>query len=113
MTTIIAPIDVEVAAVAIPYRWGYEDGLNGEDAQGSAYFAGCSLTLYNEGYAAGLAKRKANAEAAELAEIEFFEQALVSLRTGKVKPLAVTSDVDPLAAEEWIGNAFSTQPYNW
>ena len=113
MTTIIAPIDVEVAAVTIPYKWGYDDALNGDDMQGSLYFAGCSLCQYNEGYAAGLAKRKGNAIAAELAEIAFFKQALVSLRSGQVKPFAVQSDVDPLAAEEWIGNAFSTAPYNW
>ena len=113
MTTLIAPIDVEVAAVAIPYRWGYEDGVNGEDAQGSLYFAGCSLAQYNEGYAAGLEKRKANAAAAEVPEIEFFEQAIISLRNGTVKSFAVASNVDPLAAEEWIGNAISTQPYLW
>lgn len=112
MTTIIAPIDVEVAAVAIPYKWGHEDGLNGEDMQGSLYFAGCSLRQYNEGYAAGLAKRRANAAAAEMPEIEFFEQALVSLRSGQVKPLAYMSaetleEID----DEQIGEMFSRQPF--
>lgn len=112
MTTIIAPIDVEVAAVAIPYKWGHEDGLNGEDAQGSAYFAGCSLAQYNEGYATGLAKRKQNAEATELPEIEFFEQALVSLRSGKVKPLAVmTNETLEEIEDEQIGEMFCRQPF--
>lgn len=114
MTTVIAPIDVEVAAVAIPYKWGYDDALNGDDMQGSLYFVGCSLRQYNEGYAAGLAKRKANAEAAEMAEIEFFEQALVSLRTGQVKPLAyMTAETLEEIEDEQIGEIFSRQPFLW
>lgn len=115
MTTIIAPIDVEVAAVAIPYKWGYQDGLNGEDMQGSAFFAGCSLAQYNEGYAAGLAKRKINdtfEDEKTQAEIEFFEQALVSLRAGKVKPLAyMTNETLEEIEDEQIGEMFSRQPF--
>lgn len=114
MTTIIAPIDVEVAAVSIPYKWGHEDGFSGEDMQGSLYFAGCSLRQYNEGYAAGLAKRKQNAEATEMAEIEFFEQALVSLRAGQVKPLAyMSAETLEEIEDEQIGEIFSRQPFLW
>ncbi len=112
MTTLITPIDVEVAAVAIPYRWGYDDAVNGDDAQGSAFFAGHSLAQYNEGYAAGLAKRKANAAAAEVAEIEFFEQALATLRTGQVKPFAVlTNEALEEIEDEPIGAHHSCFPF--
>lgn len=101
-------------ADTVPYAWGYEDAVNGDDAQGSSYFMFEDLDHYNAGYAAGLAKRKQDATApVVLDEIAFFEQALVSLRNGTVKPFAVSSDVDPLAAEEWIGNAISSAPYLW
>lgn len=100
-------------------KWGREDALEGNDAQGSVYFPleSPAWHSYNSGYAAGLAVRKALAPPSELDEIEFMAQALDSLRSGPQVAMGYVQEaiieIDELAAEEWIGNAFSTAPYNW
>lgn len=108
----------------LAYKWGHEDATEGNDQQGGAYFPleSAAWRSYNEGYAAGLLVRKQTAPPSELDEIEFMTQASDSFRrsTGS-RPAdaelveayvqAVALDADELDAEEWIGNAFSTQPY--
>lgn len=97
----------------LAYKWGHEDATEGNDQQGGAYFPleSAAWRSYNEGYAAGLLVRKQTAPPSELDEIEFLTQASDSFRS-KPQPAyvqAVAIDADD--AEEWIGNAFSTQPY--
>lgn len=94
------------------YAWGHEDATEGNDAQGSAFFVGAALAAYNDGYAAGLAVRKQLAPAEELDEIAFMEQALQTLRSGKVQPIApLSAEQSEEISDEAIGEIFSTKPY--
>lgn len=99
----------------LAHRWGEEDSLEGNDAQGSVYFPieSPAWHSYNEGYAAGLLIRRQLAPVAELDEIEFMAQALDTLRQPAATATVQLEAFDADAAEEWIGNAFSTMPYNW
>ncbi len=94
------------------YAWGHQDATDHKDAQGSAFFVGADLAAYNDGYAAGLAVRKQLAPVTELDEIAFMEQALQTLRSGRVQPIApLTAEQAEEISDEAIGEMFSTQPY--
>jgi len=111
--TILTPVNQEMeASNTVPYAWGYEDAVNGDDNQGSSYFLFEDLDHYYEGYAAGLAKRQADETApVVLDEIAFFEQALTAFRNGDVKSLAKLPDsvIEEIEDEE-IGRIFCTHP---
>lgn len=101
----------------LAHRWGYEDSIEGVDARMTEYFqiGSPAWKSYKAGYKAGLIVRKQTAPPSELDEIEFMALALNTLRTDDDEEpalvQAVAVEVEDM--EEWIGRAFSQEPYTF
>lgn len=98
--------------VDMAHRWGHEDATEGNGRNGSL-FVMCSAeyNAYHQGYNEGLRLRQqltGDVCRGALDEAAWFDEIAEAAPCVTIHDEAF-EDME----EEWIGNAFSREPYNW